>query len=170
MSFLDDLAEWTDFDLAALALGRALGVFAAGTPLQEAKSVLWMNNAVGNTLYGVLERLTWLGILECDEDQRRYRRAPARLHPLSAPDDVPALESGPPRTSHIAMSVDRPDGFWLEANRAGYRFLARVFDEIADSGLESGWHTRRDREFRPSSGSPEFSFKLIDPDEDAPGE
>jgi len=170
MSFLDDVAEWTDFDTAARALGRALGLFSPSTALAEARAVLWTNNAVGNTLYGMLDRLAWLGVLECDDEQQRYRRAPARLHPLSAPDDVPALGIGPPRGSHIAMSVDRPDGFWLEANRAGYRFLARVFDEIANSGLESGWHFRRDKGFNASPDVPEFAFKLIDSETDEPKE
>jgi hypothetical protein len=162
MAFLDDLKEWTEFDVAALALGRALGVFPAGTTLTDAKAVLWTNSAVGNTLYGMLERLAWLGHLECDEEQQRYRAAPQRLHPLGARDDVPALETGPPDRAHISLSLGSVDGFRLEADRAGFRFLARVFDEIANSGLESGWQFHRDGRFKVTSGEPEFSFRLVD--------
>ncbi|HET6283825.1 MAG TPA: hypothetical protein VFH73_22920 [Polyangia bacterium] len=166
MAFLDDVKEWTEFDVAALALGRALGVFATGTTLTDAKAVLWTNGAVGNTLYGMLERMAWLGHLECDEEQQRYRAAPQRLHPLGAPDDVPALETGPPERAHISMSLGSVNGFRLEADRAGFRFLARVFDEIANSGLESGWQFQRDGSFKVSPAEPEFAFKLVDPTRD----
>jgi len=170
MAFLDDLKEWTDFDAAAWMLGRTLGVFTADTTPAEARAVLWTNGAVGNSLYGMLERLAWLGLLECDDEARRYRAARPTLHPLGAPDDVPALAAGPPARSRIAMSVGSPDGFSLEADRGGYRFLARVFNEIADSGLESGWQFRRDERFACSSGPPEFSFALVDPEPPAPRE
>jgi hypothetical protein len=162
MSFLDDLEQWKDFDGTALALGRALGVFSPDTDLRAAKALLWTNSAVGNTLYGLLERLAWLGILECDEEARRYRAAPPRLHPLGAPGDVPALEAGPPPASHIAMSVDASGDFSLEANRAGFRHLARVFEEIANSGLQSGWRCERDPSFKPGAGPGGFSFVLAE--------
>jgi hypothetical protein len=178
MSLLDDLKEWTDADAAALALGRVLGVFDADTSLASAKATLWTNNAAGNTLYGMLERLARIGVLDWDEEQRRYRAAPPSLHPLSAVDGVPALEGGLPARAHIEMSLASPESFRLQADRAGFRFLARVFDEIADSGLESGWGFRRDERFAPAAGTSaaagasgaagaaEFSFVLVDPDAD----
>ena len=170
MSFLDDVKEWTDLDGAAVALGRALGLFSSTTQLADAKPVLWTNDAVGNSLYGMLERLTGLGALECDEEAQRYRSAPPRLHPLGAPDDVPALEKGPPERSHISMSIDSPDGFRLEANRAGFRFLGRLFEEIANSGLDSGWRFSRDGQFKRSHAEPAFSFTLVEASAGEPAE
>jgi hypothetical protein len=170
MSLQDDLKDWTDADAAALALGRILGVFDSGTSLASARATLWTNNAAGNTLYGMLERLARLGVLEWDEEQRRYRAAPPSLHPLSAVDGVPALDSALPARAHIEMSLPAPDSFRLQADRAGFRYLARVFDEIADSGLDSGWSFQRNERFAPRAGGPEFCFVLVDPDAEAPGD
>jgi hypothetical protein len=167
-TLLDDLKDWTDADAAALALGRSLGVFAADTSLVDAKAVLWTNDAAGNTLYGMLERLAWLGVLERDDEQQRYRAAIPNLHALSDNADVPALESGPPKRCNIRLSLDAPEGFRLEADRPGFRYLGRVFDEIAGSGVESGWTTRRDEHFGPAAETAAFSFTLIDPDSDEP--
>lgn len=169
--FLDQVKEWTDVDVAALALGRSIGVFSPDTNLADAKGVLLTNSAAGNTLYGMLERLAWLGVLERDEQARRYRSAGRQLHPLDARDDVPSLAEGPPQRAYISLSLDSPEGFRLDADRAGFRHLARVFDEIADSALESGWRFDRDGEFKPGGGSgPGFSFRLADgePEESAP--
>ena len=116
-------------------------MFSATTPLADARAVLWTNGAAGNTLYGMLERLVWLGVLELD-DQQRYRAATPTLHPLSPVDGVPSLDRGPPRGSRVHVVTDAAGGVQLEADRAGFRFLARVFDEIAGSGLDSGWQIR----------------------------
>jgi hypothetical protein len=164
MSFLEELKDWTDCDAAALALGRALGVFSEATQLTDAKAVLWTNGAAGNTLYGMLERLAWLGVLEHDEEQKRYRSASPTLHPLGEVDDVPALAAGPPGRAHLEMSLESPEGFRLEADRPGFRYLARVFEEIASSGVESGWHFERDEHFHRSSGAPHFTFALREPE------
>jgi hypothetical protein len=170
MAFLDDVKQWTDRDAAALALGRSLGLFSAAMAIGDVKALLLTNDAVGNTLYGLLDRLAWLGILDSDSDgdgdpAGRYRAAPSRLHPLGAAPDVPALEAGPPARAHIAMSLDGGDTFRLEADRAGFRFLGRVFEEIAASGLEPGWQAERDAAFGPAGGAeaPVFSCKLVDP-------
>jgi hypothetical protein len=168
MALTDDLKDWTDADAAVLALGRALGVFDGGTTVTDAKAVLWTNDAAGNTLYGMLERLVWLGVLERDDEQQRYRAATPTLHPLSAVADVPALEAGAPARSHIRLSLDSPEGFTLEADRAGFRYLARVFDEVASSGLEPGWQFRRDPSFGESVTTPDFRFQLVDPGSDEP--
>jgi len=170
MALLEDLKDWTETDAAALALGRALGLFDAGTTLTDARAVLWTNNAAGSTLYGMLERLAWLGVLEHDEQEQRYRAAQPSLHPLSNVDHLPALEAGPPARAHLRMSLQEPEGLSLEADRAGFRYLARLFDEIASSGLESGWRARRDQHFRPAQGTPAFSITLVDPGSDDPGE
>jgi hypothetical protein len=170
MPLLDHLKEWTDLDAAAFALGQVLGVFPTTTRLTDAQAVLSTNGAVSGSLAGMLERLTWLGVLECDDESQRYRSARARMHPLGAADDVPALAAGPPRRSHIAMSVDSRGEFRLEANRVGFRFLARLFDEVANSGLESGWSFRRDGAFAAAGDAPAFSFTLSDPDVEDPTE
>ena len=165
MAFLDDVKDWTEVDGAALALGRALGVFAPTTSLADARAVLWTNGRAGNTLYGMLERLVWLGVLEQDEAQQRYRAASATLHPLSPVDGVPSLDRGAPAASRLRITTDAAGGAQLEADRAGFRFLARVFDEIAGSGLDSGWHIKRDAELGPAGAGPGVSIRLVDPDD-----
>ena len=71
-----------------------------------------------------------------------------------------ALGMRPPAGARIRMSIDPTDGFWLDANRAGYEYLARFFAEIAGSKEEAGWHTHRSGEFDFSAGPPEFTFGL----------
>jgi hypothetical protein len=142
MAFVDELTDWTDYDGAAAALGRTLGVFPDGSTLADVKAVLWTNSAAGNSLYGMLARLAWLGVLEHDEEAQRYRAAHATLHPLGERDDVPSLAAGPPSAAQIHLGSE-PDGVCLTADRAGYRYLARVFDEIANSAADSrGGKTR----------------------------
>jgi hypothetical protein len=170
MSFLDDVKEWTDVDVAALVLGRALGLFSLADGLTEAKAILWTNSAAGQTLYGLLERLCWLGVLERDEAPVRYRSARPRLHALDPTDDVPALEAGPPPRAHVALAVDGAGAFQLSADRAGFRYLAQVFEEIANSGLEPGWRTDRDPAFRPATDAPALSLALVDPGAEDPGD
>jgi hypothetical protein len=169
-SLLQQLGDWTDLDAAALALGRALGVFDTATTLADVKAVLWTNSAAGNTLYGMLERLAWLGVLEVDEargSSPRYRAASAGLHALSEVADVPALEAGAPRGANIRVAADADASLRLEADRAGFRHLARVFDEIASSGLEPGWQAARDERFGPGRG---VTLALVDPAADEPAE
>lgn len=168
MTLLDDLKDWTELDAAALALGRAMGVFSTSTPLADARAVLWTNGAAGNTLYGMLDRLVWLGVLELDEAQQRYRAATATLHPLSPVDGVPSLDRGAPRGSRIQITADASGGVLLEADRAGFRYLARVLDEIAGSGLEGGWQVRRNAELQSAGAAPGIAIRLIDPGADEP--
>jgi hypothetical protein len=163
MAFVDELKEWTDLDAAAAALGRTLGIFPAESKTAEVKAVLWTNSAAGNSLFGMLERLAWMGVLERDDEGLRYRAAHATLHPLGERDDVPALVAGPPPRAQINLAAEPPDGFRLAADRAGYRYLARVFDEIASSALESGWQSKRDQAFR-DGGVPALSLVLVDPE------
>ena len=110
--------------------------FSAGSTLADVKAVLWTNGAAGNSLYGMLDRLAWLGVLEHDEETRRYRAAHETLHPLGERDDVPSLAAGPPPAAQLRLGSE-PDGVCLTADRAGYRYLARVFDEIANSAADS---------------------------------
>ncbi len=73
-----------------------------------------------------------------------------------------ALADRPPAGARIQMSIDPEQGFWLEANRAGYEYLARFFAEIAGSEEQAGWHTHRTADFDFSTGAPEFTFGLAD--------
>ena len=76
------LAEWTDFDVAAFALGRALGVFAAADSFQRVKGVFWNSTPLGNALHETLCALVAGGILEekaGDDGIHRWSRTqPAR--------------------------------------------------------------------------------------------
>lgn len=67
--FIDVLREWTDFDVAMFALGRAVGFFpAAGgfDVFQEFKYVFWSNNVLGSALGRALDALVAEGLLESD--------------------------------------------------------------------------------------------------------
>jgi hypothetical protein len=162
MAFVDDLTEWTDFDAAAAALGRALGIFPAASTLADVKAVLWTNSAAGNSLYGMLERLAWLGVLERDDEAQRYRAAHATLHPLGERDDVPSLAAGPPARAQIDVAVEEPARVCITADRTGYRYLARVFDEIASSALESGWQSPHDQASHGAGAALGLSLALVD--------
>lgn len=169
MSLVDDLKDWTETDVAVLRLGRALGVFDAATTLADVKAVLLTNSAAGNTLYGMLDRLAWLGVLEFDEEQQRYRAAKPTLHPLTDVVDVPALAVGPPPRAYLHLAIEG-GGFCLEADRAGFRHLAKLFDDIANSGVDSGWEFRRGARFEPHAESPDFTFRLVDPGAEEPSD
>ena len=58
------LAEWTDFDVAAFELGRALGIFTAEDSFASVKGALWSNSPLGVALYETLRVLVAGGILE----------------------------------------------------------------------------------------------------------
>jgi hypothetical protein len=169
MSLADDLKEWTETDAAVLALGRVLGVFDEGTTLADVKAVLWTNSAAGNTLYGMLDRLAWLGVLEFDDEQQRYRAAKPTLHPLTDVADVPALVAGPPPRAYLQLAIDG-GAFRLDADRAGFRYLGKLFDDVANSGVESGWSFQRGPGFEPNAESPDFTFRLIDPSVEEPSD
>lgn len=67
MSLADDLAEWTDWDLAADALGRRLGVL-KGSYATQTKGIHWTNNPLGAGLHDALLALVRAGVLERRED------------------------------------------------------------------------------------------------------
>jgi hypothetical protein len=71
----ESLNDWTDWDVAAFALGIALGVFEAGT-FHRHKGVFWSNNNLGNGLHAALGALGDAGVLERrDEPDDQYRWA-----------------------------------------------------------------------------------------------
>ncbi len=58
------LADWTDWDVSALALGKALGCFAPDAELHEHKHCFWTHNELGEGLFEVLDALVKVGVLE----------------------------------------------------------------------------------------------------------
>ncbi len=62
------LADWTDFDVAAFELGRALGVFTAADSFQSVKGMFWSNSPLGTALHETLRVLVAGGILEDKPD------------------------------------------------------------------------------------------------------
>jgi hypothetical protein len=87
MSLNEYLADWTDVDRAQYQLGRAIGLF-ANVSIQEAKSVFWTDNALGNALWDALHVLVRGGVLEYrDEPDHQFRwssTAPLAEGPVTA--------------------------------------------------------------------------------------
>lgn len=68
------LANWEDWDVAAFALGRAIGLYELPTDFQRVKHVFWTENAVGRGLHETLNHLAEAGILERrDEPDNQFR-------------------------------------------------------------------------------------------------
>lgn len=70
------MADWTDWDIAAYELARALGVMREGGRFHmEAKHVFWSDHPIGNMLDDMLQRLVAVGILQNraePDDQYRW--------------------------------------------------------------------------------------------------
>jgi hypothetical protein len=76
MSLVEQLAGWTDVDWAQYELGRAIGLF-ADVSIQQAKSVFWTDNPLGNALWEALHSLVRGGVLEYrDEPDHQFRWSP----------------------------------------------------------------------------------------------
>jgi hypothetical protein len=85
--FPDELRDWSDFDVAGFALGRALGIFGATDSLRKVKHVFWGDSPLGDALYGTLRALVEGGILEEDPDDAGvFRWSRAQPPRRSAPD------------------------------------------------------------------------------------
>jgi hypothetical protein len=77
VSLAGDLADWTDWDVAAFLLGRVLGLFAGQDFSAGAKGVFWTDNPIGNGLHDALLALAGAHVLEHREkpdEQFRWRR------------------------------------------------------------------------------------------------
>jgi len=75
MSLEVDLADWTDWDVAAYRLGRAIGLF-EGKDFMAAKGTFWTDNALGNGLHEALLVLVSAGVLDRrDEIDEQFRWA-----------------------------------------------------------------------------------------------
>ena len=76
MSLADELAHWTDWDVAAYRLGRVLGLFAGKNFSSDTKGVFWTGNPLGNGLHDALLALVSARVLERREEpdeQFRWR-------------------------------------------------------------------------------------------------
>jgi hypothetical protein len=67
VNLADELAEWTDWDVAAYRLGRSVGLF-ADLDWYAAKGVFWTDNEVGNGLHDALLGLVRSGVLDRREE------------------------------------------------------------------------------------------------------
>ena len=78
MGLRDALADWTDWDVAAYELARALDLMGDGVRFHlEAKHVFWSNHPIGNMLYETLQRLDEVGVLQYrEEPDHQYRWNP----------------------------------------------------------------------------------------------
>ena len=75
VTFAADLADWTDWDVAAYHLGLHLGAL-PGDFATENKAVFWTDNPLGNGLHDALLALERAGVLERREEpdeQFRWR-------------------------------------------------------------------------------------------------
>jgi len=81
MTFVETVADWTEWDVAAYALGRALGLFETRSFVQV-KGTFWTDNALGNGLHDALGALVRAGVLEQrDEPDDQYRAATPQPQP-----------------------------------------------------------------------------------------
>jgi len=74
------LDDWQDFDVAAYALGRILGLFPSfDTPEKswlEYKHIFWTDNHTGRTLHYLLLNLVKNGVLLHNEEEQRFKWNP----------------------------------------------------------------------------------------------
>jgi hypothetical protein len=73
VSLADDLNDWADWDGAAYALGRSLGLF-HDTDFLRVKGVFWTGNKLGNGLHDALLALVDAGVLDrWEEPDEQFR-------------------------------------------------------------------------------------------------
>jgi hypothetical protein len=73
----DELANWTDFDVAGLYAGRCLGIFSSDiTLITQIKHVFWSSHPIGEAIIGFLHHLVKANVLEYDENNLRFRWNP----------------------------------------------------------------------------------------------
>jgi hypothetical protein len=74
MALREDLADWTDLDVAAHHLARHLGVLPIESAMRDFKWVYGAKNRLSDTLVRTLDEYVSLGVLEKrDEPDLQYR-------------------------------------------------------------------------------------------------
>jgi hypothetical protein len=62
-SLAEDLADWTEWDIAALRLAQAIGLFEGQDLATQVKGLLWTDNPLGRGLHDALLALADAHIL-----------------------------------------------------------------------------------------------------------
>jgi hypothetical protein len=73
----ESLADWTDWDLAAFRLGRAIGLYEREDDWWRRKGTMWTDNLIGAGLHDALVKLAEAGVLDQrhnPDEQFRWRR------------------------------------------------------------------------------------------------
>ena len=73
----DSLSDWTDGDVAAFRMGRAVGLYERPGDWWRVKGTFWTNSAIGKGLREALMALVVAGLIEHrsePDDQFRWRR------------------------------------------------------------------------------------------------
>lgn len=65
--------DWVDWDIAEHNLAVVLGIIDPETPMLDVKHIFWTSNPWGEVLHTILTELVYLGVLEYDVDEVRYR-------------------------------------------------------------------------------------------------
>lgn len=72
----ETLQDWTDWDVAAFRLGRAVGLYEVEEMWSRAKGTMWTDNALGSALHDALLAFVEGGVLESrsePDEQFRWR-------------------------------------------------------------------------------------------------
>jgi hypothetical protein len=98
MTLKEALADWTDWDVAAHALGVCLGAFPEGSKSMDYKAVTW-TPGLGDRLHRILLELAFSGVLEQrDETEIQFRWRP-----------YPAADSGAEPVCRLLIQPPGPD-------------------------------------------------------------
>ena len=73
-----------------------------------------------------------------------------------------SIDEEPTPSACIKLEIDDEQGFWLQANRAGWLHLAKICAELGLGSYEDGYHFHVDETFSWSSGPPEFTLMVND--------
>src|SRR5689334_453077 len=71
---LEEMSDWTDWDVAHFAIGRAIGVFDRDYgEIANIAEVFYTSNPIGESLLKIADELVKVGYLEHDPDRQKYR-------------------------------------------------------------------------------------------------
>lgn len=120
MTLHENLADWSDWDVAAHAYGLAIGVFEGATP-RQVKHVVLTDNALGKGLHAGVLALVDAGVLERrDDPEEQFRWVfPGGDTLPGAPDSWPAVATAPEPTGLAAPpgSPSEHRSWWKRGRR-----------------------------------------------------